>query len=58
MAEITKAEMIWNEAQMFAPDLFSGAWLGLNWDELPQKIQQQFTALVSQDIPRLDPPNA
>lgn len=54
MAEVSKVEMIWNEAQQFAPDLFSGAWLGLSWDELPKKVQDQFRALVSQDIPRED----
>ena len=50
--EISKTEMIWNEAQMYARDLISDAWLGIGWDDLPERIQEQFAALVSEDIPR------
>jgi hypothetical protein len=49
-AEIKNVEMIWNEAQMFAPDLISDAWKGLNWSELPDNVQDQFRALVSEEI--------
>lgn len=52
MSEITKAEMIWNEANMFARDIISPAWIDIAWSDLPEKVQNQFIAIISEDIPR------
>lgn len=49
---ISKVEMVWNEVQMFGRDLISPKWLDKNFDELPKNVREQFTALVSEDIPR------
>lgn len=49
--ELSKVEMIWNEAQMFSRDIISDAWLDISWNDLPEKVRTQFANLVSADIP-------
>lgn len=49
--EISKVEMVWNEAQMFAKDIISDAWRGIPWDDLPPDVQDQFAFLVTSDVP-------
>ena len=52
MRKITREEMIWNEAQMFAHNLLAKDWSGWDWADLPRDVREQFTALISADIPR------
>jgi len=41
--------MIWNEALMFASDLIDKKWHSTEWSLLPEKVQEQFVALISED---------
>ena len=50
--KISKVEMVWNEAQMFARELISEKWLDKNFSDLPDDVRRQFENLVSEDIPR------
>ena len=49
-SEPTKVEMIWNEANMFARDIITSAWIDVPWNDLPKNVQEQFTSLVSGDV--------
>lgn len=49
---VSRHEMIWNEAGMFARDLIAPQWIDKNWQDLPEKVREQFVALISEDIPR------
>lgn len=46
---VDQVERIWNEIEVFAPDLINPIYLNANWRDVPSHIRNQFVAMVSRD---------